>query len=110
PPPPPQRIPLTSMEELYRENILEHYKRPHNWSPPAPELERVDFQFHDLNPLCGDELTDKLAVDAEERITGGRFEAHGCAISQAAASMPSDEVIGMTLAELRELDRSFVLE
>ena len=98
------------MEELYRENILDHYKRPHNWSPPAPELERVDFQFHDLNPLCGDELTVKLAVDAEERITGVRFEGHGCAISQAAASMTSDEVIGMTLAELRELDRSFVLE
>ena len=97
------------MEELYRENILEHYKRPHNWSPPAPELERVDFQFHDLNPLCGDELTVKLAVDDEERITGVRFEGHGCAISQAAASMTSDEVVGMTLSELRELDRSFVL-
>ena len=98
------------MEELYRENILEHYKRPHNWSPPAPELERVDAQFHDLNPLCGDELTVKLAVDDEERITGVRFEGHGCAISQAAASMASDEVVGMTLSQLRELDRSFVLE
>jgi nitrogen fixation NifU-like protein len=98
------------MEELYRENILEHYKRPHNWSPPAPELERVDAQFHDLNPLCGDELTVKLAIDDEERITGVRFEGHGCAISQAAASMTSDEVVGMTLSQLRELDRSFVLE
>ena len=98
------------MEELYRENILEHYKRPHNWSPPAPELEQVDAQFHDLNPLCGDELTVKLAVDDEERITGVRFEGHGCAISQAAASMTSDEVVGMTLSQLRALDRSFVLE
>ena len=50
------------MDSLYRENILEHYKRPHNWSPPAPELDRVDLEFHDLNPLCGDELTVKLAV------------------------------------------------
>ena len=98
------------MEEVYRENILEHYKRPRNWSPPAPELERVDLQFHDLNPLCGDELTVKLAVDDDERITGVRFEGHGCAISQAAASMTSDEVVGMTISELRELDRSFVLE
>ena len=57
------------MDDLYRENILEHYKRPHNWSPPAEELERVDFQFHDLNPLCGDELTVKLAVDGDERVT-----------------------------------------
>jgi nitrogen fixation NifU-like protein len=98
------------MEEVYRENILEHYKRPRNWSPPAPELERVDLQFHDLNPLCGDELTVKLAVDDDERITGVRFEGHGCAISQAAASMTSDEVVGMTVSQLRELDRSFVLD
>ena len=98
------------MDDLYRENILEHYKRPHNWSPPEPELERVDLQFHDLNPLCGDELTVKLAVDDDERITGVRFEGHGCAISQAAASMTSDEIVGMKLSELRELDRSFVLD
>jgi len=97
-------------EELYRENILEHYKRPHNWSPPAPELERVDLEFHDLNPLSGDELTVKLAVDEDERVSGVRFEGHGCAISQAAASMVSDEVKGKTLAQLRELDRDFVLE
>lgn len=96
-------------EELYRENILEHYKRPHNWSPPAPELARVDLEFHDLNPLCGDELTVKLALD-DGRVSGIRFEGHGCAISQAAASMVSDEVKGKTVAQLRELDRDFVLE
>jgi nitrogen fixation NifU-like protein len=98
------------MDDLYRENILEHYKRPHNWSPPAPELERVDLEFHDLNPLCGDELTVKLAVGADEQIEGVRFEGHGCAISQAAASMASDEVRGMKVGELLELDRSFVLD
>jgi nitrogen fixation protein NifU and related proteins len=98
------------MEDLYRENILEHYKRPHNWSPPAPELERVDLEFHELNPLCGDELTVKLAVGEDERIEGVRFEGHGCAISQAAASMTSDEVKGMKIGDLLELDRSFVLE
>ena len=98
------------MDDLYRENILEHYKRPHNWSPPAPELERVDMEFHDLNPLCGDELTVKLALDGEGRVRDVRFEGHGCAISQAAASMASDEVRGMTVAELLALDRSFVLD
>ena len=97
------------MDDLYRENILEHYKRPHNWSPPEPELDRVDLQFHDLNPLCGDELTVKLAVDGDT-ITDVRFEGHGCAISQAAASMASDEVKGMTVEQLRGLDRTFVLE
>ena len=98
------------MDDLYRENILEHYKRPHNWSPPEPALDRVDLEFHDLNPLCGDELTVRLTIGGDERIEQVRFEGHGCAISQAAASMASDEVIGMKISELLTLDRSFVLD
>jgi nitrogen fixation protein NifU and related proteins len=98
------------MDELYRENILDHYKHPHNWTPPAPGLERVDLEFHDLNPLCGDELTVQLAVGEDGRIEGIRFSGHGCAISQAAASMTSDEVKGMKIDDLLALDRSFVLD
>ena len=98
------------MDNLYRENILEHYKRPHNFTPPASELERVDLEFHDLNPLCGDELTVQLTVGEEGRIEDIRFSGHGCAISQAAASMTSDEVKGMKIDELLKLDREFVLE
>ena len=98
------------MDELYRENILEHYKRPHNWSPPEPALDRVDLEFHDVNPFCGDELTVQLMVDREDRIEGVRFSGHGCAISQAAASMSSDEIKGMTVRELLSLDRRFVLD
>ena len=97
-------------EALYRENILEHYKRPHNFTPPAPELERADLEFHDLNPLCGDELTVQLAVGEEGQVDDIRFSGHGCAISQAAASMTSDEVKGMKVSELLSLDRSFVLD
>jgi nitrogen fixation NifU-like protein len=95
---------------LYRENILEHYKRPHNFTPPAPELERVDREFHDLNPLCGDELTVQLRIGDDGEIEDIRFSGHGCAISQAAASMASDEVKGMKVQELMGLDRSFVLD
>ncbi len=98
------------MEDLYRENILDHYKHPHNWSPPQPELEKADLQFHDLNPLCGDELTVQLAVDNDGRIEDVRFLGHGCAISQAAASMASDEIKGMPIQDLLALDRSFVLD
>jgi nitrogen fixation NifU-like protein len=98
------------MDELYRENILEHYKRPNNWSPPLPELEDADLQFHDFNPLCGDELTVQLSVGDDGRIDAVRFLGHGCAISQASASMTSDEVRGMTPEELLKLDRSFVLD
>jgi nitrogen fixation NifU-like protein len=98
------------MDDLYRENILDHYKHPHNFTPPAAELGRVDLQFHDLNPLCGDELTVALAVDDEGRIEDIRFSGHGCAISQAAASMASDEVKGMRIDDVLTLDRSFVLD
>ena len=98
------------MDDLYRENILDHYKHPHNWSPPASEIERPDLEFHDLNPLCGDELRVQLALDAEGRIEDVRFSGHGCAISQAAASMTSDEIKGMPVDELLRLDRSFVLD
>jgi nitrogen fixation protein NifU and related proteins len=98
------------MDDLYRENILEHYKRPHNFSPDAPELDRVDFEFHDMNPLCGDEFTVQLTVGDDERIEGVRFEGHGCAISTAAASMASDEIKGKKVSEVMTLDRSFVLD
>jgi nitrogen fixation NifU-like protein len=98
------------VDDLYRENILDHYKHPHNWSPPAPELEGAKLEFRDLNPLCGDELRVQLAVGDDGRIEDVRFSGHGCAISQAAASMASDEVKGMNVGELLRLDRSFVLE
>jgi nitrogen fixation NifU-like protein len=98
------------MDELYRENILDHYKHPHNWSPPEAGIESPDLEFHDLNPLCGDELTVQLALDGEGRIEEVRFSGHGCAISQAAASMASDEVKGMHVHQLLALDRSFVLD
>src|SRR5918995_333423 len=94
------------MDDLYREQILEHYKQPHNWG----ELEDADFEFEDYNPLCGDELKVQLKVDADERITDVRFSGHGCAISQASASMASDEIVGMPIADLLKLDRSFVLD
>jgi len=98
------------VDDLYRENILDHYKHPHNWSPPEPELTDGALEFHDLNPLCGDELRVQLAVGDDGRIENVRFSGHGCAISQAAASMASDEVKGMTPAEVLRLDRSFVLD
>jgi nitrogen fixation NifU-like protein len=98
------------MDDLYREQILDHYKHPRNWSPPGDELEHPDLQASDLNPLCGDELTVKLVLDEDGRIDQVRFSGQGCAISQAAASMTSDEVKGMKVDDLIRLDRAFVLE
>ena len=94
------------MDDLYRENILQHYKNPSNWG----ELDTPDLEFFDSNPLCGDELRVQLHTDDAGVITEVRFSGHGCAISQAAASMASDEVIGMPVDELLKLDRRFVLD
>ena len=94
------------MDALYREQILDHYKHPHNFG----ELDDADLEFTDTNPLCGDELRVQLRTDGEGRIDEVRFSGQGCAISQASASMVSDEIKGMTPSELLRLDRDFVLE
>src|SRR5215213_3487075 len=94
------------MDALYREQILEHYKHPHNFG----ELDEADLEFEDTNPLCGDELRVQLKVDDERKITDIAFSGQGCAISQASASMVSDEVVGMSVDELLKLDKQFVLE
>jgi nitrogen fixation protein NifU and related proteins len=98
------------MDDLYREYILEHYKRPHNWTPPEPELSSPDLEFEDNNPLCGDELRVQIVLDEQRRVAALRFSGQGCAISQAAASMASDEVKGMRIDDVLALDKSFVLD
>lgn len=93
------------MDDLYREQILEHYKRPHNWG----EIEDADLEFEDTNPLCGDELKVQLKV-RDGKVAQVAFSGHGCAISQASASMTSDEVVGMPVDQLVRLDKGFVLD
>jgi nitrogen fixation NifU-like protein len=93
-------------DQLYREYILEHYKHPHNHG----SLDHADMEAHDLNPLCGDELTFQLALDSDGKVSQVAFDGHGCAISQASASMLSDELKGMTPAELLAMDHTTVLD
>ena len=94
------------MDDMYREEILSHYKRPRNWGP----LEDPDLEFEDTNPLCGDELKVMLKLDERKIVTDVRFDGHGCAISQASASMASEELVGKSVDELVALDKSFVLD
>ena len=78
------------MDDLYRDYILEHYKRPRNFG----ELEPHDLEALEHNPLCGDELGVHIRVK-DGRIEDLRFHGHGCAISQASASIASEELKGM---------------
>ena len=93
-------------DSLYREYILEHYKRPHHFG----ELEAPDLEAHDTNPLCGDELRVQLRLDGDNRVADIAFSGQGCAISQASASMVSDEIVGMPIDDVLRLDKQFVLD
>ena len=93
------------MDDLYRDFILEHYKRPRNFG----ELEPHDLEAQEQNPLCGDELGVQIRV-ADGRIADLRFNGHGCAISQAAASIASEELIGMDVEEAATLDADWMLD
>ena len=93
------------MDDLYRENILEHYKRPHHWG----ELENPDMEFFDTNPLCGDELRVQIKV-ADGKVSDVAFSGHGCAISQASASISSDELIGKDVSEIPELSAEWAID
>lgn len=80
------------MDDLYRDYILEHYRRPHNFGV----LDEPSASFEGSNPLCGDRLTMQVGVRNEvlERVG---FTGRGCAISQASASLLTDEVKGKPL-------------
>jgi nitrogen fixation protein NifU and related proteins len=93
------------VDDLYRDYILEHYKEPRNFG----ELEPRDLDAHDHNPLCGDELGVHIRVD-DGKIAELRFHGQGCAISQAAASIASDEYLGMEISAIGDLDADWILD
>jgi nitrogen fixation NifU-like protein len=93
------------MDDLYRDYILDHYKHPHNFG----ELDPHDLAGIEHNPLCGDELGVHIRVQ-EGRIADLRFHGHGCAISQASASIASEELKGMTLEEVGDLDADWMID
>jgi nitrogen fixation NifU-like protein len=96
---------MSGMDDLYRENILEHYKHPRNQGT----LEHPDITYEDANPLCGDRIRMDLNV-RDGRIDQIRFSGHGCSISQAAASMLCEAVEGKPLEEVKKIGRDDVLE
>jgi nitrogen fixation NifU-like protein len=93
------------MDELYRDYILDHYKNPKNFG----ELPEHDLEFHDKNPLCGDEMEVQIRVE-DGKIAELKWHGQGCAISQAAASIASEELIGMTVDDASKLDAAWMLE
>jgi nitrogen fixation NifU-like protein len=94
-----------SLDDFYRQNILDHYQNPRNWGTlPAP-----DITAEDANPLCGDRLRMDMTVK-DGRIEQVRFSGQGCSISRAAASMLTEAIEGKTVDEVKKLGREDVLE
>ncbi len=93
------------MDALYRDYILEHYKNPRNFGT----LEPHDLEFHDHNPLCGDELGVHVKVE-DGKIADLKFHGQGCAISQASASITTEELIGMDVDEVAQLPADWAID
>lgn len=96
-----RRIPA-SLDSLYQEVILDHYRRPRNKGP----LEGATHAITMNNPLCGDVIELMLRV-GEDRIDEAHFAGRGCSISQASASMLTQRLKGRTLSEALELSEKF---
>ncbi|MFN0118402.1 MAG: Fe-S cluster assembly sulfur transfer protein SufU [Elusimicrobiota bacterium] len=90
------------VEELYREVILDHFKSPKN----RGSIENANAVAEGMNPLCGDQLTLSAKIE-NDKIIDIKFEGHGCAISQSAASMLTQAVRGKNLTDVSELSRLF---
>ena len=94
------------MDDLYREVIVEHYKNPGF----RGSLDPYDISFEDENPLCGDRIRIDLRVDDKGIVTEAVFDGHGCAISQASADLLLESIIGKSIQEVKELDKTSVLD
>ena len=91
-----------SLEELYKEVILDHYKNPRN----KRHLPQAELSCSKNNPLCGDEITVHAHL-ADGRVAEVTFEGQGCSISQASASMMTEAVTGKSVDEAGSLTAEF---
>lgn len=91
------------LRELYQEVIFDHNRNPRNFG----ELDNCNRQADGHNPLCGDELTVYLIVDNDERIADIQFKGRGCAISTASASIMTETVKGLPVAEAERYFKTF---
>lgn len=93
------------MDALYRELILDHYQYPHNHGT----LEDADISYEDTNPLCGDKI--RIDIKLQDGVVEDvKFTGKGCAISQASASLLTDEIKGKSLEEIKRLDKQTVFD
>lgn len=95
---------LSDEQQMYKENILDHYKHPHNKRVVSDST----YVLAGRNPLCGDAITVYVTV-RDGSIEDVAFEGAGCAISQASMSMLTDELKGKTLERLAAMGQDDIV-
>lgn len=91
-------------DELYRENILDHYRNPRNFG----KLAKPSVKCREFNPVCGDEIEISIKLK-QGKVEDVKFTGQGCAISQASASLLTEHIKGKSLAQLKKLDKDDIL-
>ena len=92
-----------SLDSMYQQIIIDHYKHPHHRGLP----ESFDAEVHHVNPTCGDEVTLRVRVQ-DNTITDLGWVGEGCSISQAATSVMSDLVVGTQVEQALALQQKFL--
>jgi len=95
-------IPEPLFDDLYREIILDHYRRPRN----RGSLPEATYRLEGVNPVCGDEIHLDLEIE-DGRIAAIAFDGQGCSISQSSASMLTDQLKGRTIDEADRIRKKF---
>ena len=93
-------------ERMYREQIIDLYENPLNFG----KLEPADISYEEDNPLCGDVIQIDVRLDDENRIVDVKWHGQGCAISQASASLLTEEIKGKTVDEVKSYTKDELLE
>lgn len=94
------------MDEMYREYILEHARNQRNRGLLNP----ADIDHEAANPLCGDRLRLTLRLSSDGVITAVGWDGEGCAISQAAASMLGEQLLGRSVNDVKNITRDDILD
>ena len=92
-------------DSIYRDQIIDLYETPMNYG----SLDPADLDYEEDNPLCGDVIRVTVQLDEGDRVSDVRWEGQGCAISQASASLLTEEIKGLTLQEVKEFSKDQLL-
>ena len=93
-----------AFDDLYQEIVLDHYRSPRN----RARLDNIPESMVHENPSCGDSIKLEVVLDGDRRVQKVRFDGRGCAISTASASLMTEKLRGLTVAEARALAKTFI--